>query len=121
MFYSKTCPNTFDVHVEELLNNYTDLNVDDQYQFEWYAGLFLIDRAEFFMEFNQDEQYWMVMERLAELTKIHRKKVCTYQVQLAQAIYIRRLFQHSKQCQRPYSFRLNLIRFLVTNELNSIS
>ena len=45
MFYSQTCPNTFDIHKRVLLRLYTDMAIDGQYQFEWFAGLFFVDLA----------------------------------------------------------------------------
>ena len=40
---------------------------------------------------------------------------------LAQSIYVRTLFYHSKKCRRPYSFRLELIKFLVAHGLYEAS
>merc|ERR1711935_629184 len=72
MFYAQTCPNTWDIHMNDLAKYYSDWNINGPYKFEWWAGLFFVDLVKFQIEFN--DEYLSTLEYLAELTAVHKNK-----------------------------------------------
>ena len=114
MFYSQTCPNTFDIYMDELLNDFTNFNIHGIYGFAWYAAFFFVELAELQIEFNQDDQYLATIKKLVQLKEM---KLTNYKHAMKKSMYSRRLFQHSKKCGRSFKFRFELVKMLFENGL----
>merc|ERR1712062_241893 len=72
MFYSKTSDDDlFAVQMSNLLTHFVEMHANGQYQFEWFGGLFYVQLAELQIEFNQDDQFLLTLERLANVSRLY--------------------------------------------------